>query len=118
MLFKAKKWALVVSLCALLFPLGAQGQEFRAFWADTFHAVLRNPSEVSQVVADARGGNYNAIIVEVRKRGSVYCRSAIEPTAADVQPGFDPLADLIAKAHNTANGPRIEVHAWIVTYPL
>ena len=116
--FKAKKWAIVVALCALLLPLAAQGQEFRAFWADTFHAVLRNPSEVSQVVADARAGNYNAIIVEVRKRGSVYCRSAIEPTASDVQAGFDPLADLIAKAHNTANGQRIEVHAWIVTYPL
>lgn len=105
-------------LCAFLLPVCGEAQEFRAFWADTFHAVMRNPAEVSQVVADARAGNYNAIIVEVRKRGNVYYRSTIEPTAADVQAGFDPLADLVAKAHNTNNGARIEVHAWIVTYPL
>ncbi len=86
-------------------------------WADTFHAGLRNSSEVSQMVADARAGNFNAVIVEVRKRGDAYYNSNFEPKATDVSPqSFDPLADLIAKAHNTNTGPRIEVHAWIVTY--
>src|SRR6185295_15739336 len=48
-----------------------------------------------------------------------YYNSNFEPKATDVSPqSFDPLADLVAKAHNTNAGPRIEVHAWIVTYPI
>jgi len=94
-----------------------QSQEFRALWADTFHPGLRTSAEVSQMVADARAGNFNALIVEVRKRGDAYYNSSFEPKASDVSPqSFDPLADLVAKAHNTNNGPRLEVHAWIVTF--
>jgi uncharacterized lipoprotein YddW (UPF0748 family) len=105
----------VLLLSAISLP--AQQPEFRAMWADTFHAALRNSSEVSQIVQDARAGNFNAIIVEVRKRGDAYYNSNFEPKASDVSPqSYDPLADLIAKARNTNNGPRIEVHAWIVTY--
>jgi uncharacterized lipoprotein YddW (UPF0748 family) len=78
---------------------------------------MRNSAEIRQLVADARAGNFNAVIVEVRKRGDAYYNSSFEPKAADVFPqAFDPLADLVAMAHNTSNGPRIEVHAWIVTY--
>jgi uncharacterized lipoprotein YddW (UPF0748 family) len=111
-----------VSTVLLLFifflsTASALSQEFRALWADTFHAGMRNSAEVSQMVADARAGNFNAVIVEVRKRGDAYYNSNFEPKATDVSPqSFDPLADLVAKAHNTSNGPRIEVHAWIVTY--
>jgi uncharacterized lipoprotein YddW (UPF0748 family) len=97
----------------------ARADEFRALWADAFHAGFRSSSEVSQLVADARAGHFNAVIVEVRKRGDAYYNSLFEPKATDVSPqSYDPLADLIAKAHNTDNGPRIEVHCWIVTYPI
>ncbi|HAV63242.1 MAG TPA: hypothetical protein DCY13_12865, partial [Verrucomicrobiales bacterium] len=83
------------------------------------HAALRNSSEVTQLVNDARAGKFNAIVVEVRKRGDAYYVSNFEPKATDVSPqSFDPLADLVAKAHDTANGQRIEVHAWIVSYPI
>lgn len=95
----------------------ARGQqpEFRALWADTFHAAMRNSNEVSALVNTARGSNFNAIIVEVRKRGDAYYNSTLEPKATDVTPsGFDPLADLIEKAHS--GGRRIEVHAWVTTY--
>jgi uncharacterized lipoprotein YddW (UPF0748 family) len=90
--------------------------ELRGWWADTFHAALRNPAEVERLVADARAGNFNAVFVEVRKRGDAYYDSRFEPQASDVQAGFDPLAYLIERAHNTNAGPRLEVHAWIVTY--
>jgi uncharacterized lipoprotein YddW (UPF0748 family) len=97
--------------------LCAQQPEFRAMWADTFHPALRNASDVSQIVRDARAGNFNAIIVEVRKRGDAYYNSNFEPKASDVSPqSYDPLADLILKARDTTQGPPIEVHAWIVTY--
>ena len=93
--------------------------EFRALWADTFHPAMRNASEVSQLVSEARAGNFNAVIVEIRKRGDAYYNSNYEPKATDISPStFDPLADLTAKAHDTTAGQRIEVHAWIVTYPI
>jgi uncharacterized lipoprotein YddW (UPF0748 family) len=92
-------------------------QEFRAMWADTFHAGLRNSSETSALIAAARAANCNAVVVEVRKRGDAYYRNGLEPVATDVAAGFDPLADLITKGHDTSGGgQRIEVHAWFVTY--
>ncbi|MDB6070881.1 MAG: hypothetical protein JWL81_2052, partial [Verrucomicrobiales bacterium] len=65
----------------------------------------------------ARTGNFNAIVAQVRKRGDAYYRNGLEPTASDVSAGFDPLADLLTKAHDTSGGKaRLEVHAWLVTY--
>ncbi|HEX2749699.1 MAG TPA: family 10 glycosylhydrolase [Verrucomicrobiales bacterium] len=92
-----------------------RGEEFRGLWVDAFHAGIKSSAEVTQLVADTRAANMNAVFVQVRKRGDAYYNSTLEPKATDVTPqAFDPLADLIAKAH--AGTPRIEVHAWIVTY--
>src|SRR4030095_11293990 len=92
-------------------------QEFRAMWADTFHAGMRNSGETTALIAAARAANCNAVVVEIRKRGDAYYRNGLEPVATDVAAGFDPLADLISKGHDTSGGnPRIEVHAWFVTY--
>lgn len=55
-------------------PQFGRADELRAFWVDTFHAAMRNTAEVSQLVSDARAGNFNAVIVEVRKRGAGYSR--------------------------------------------
>ncbi|NLH71879.1 MAG: family 10 glycosylhydrolase [Verrucomicrobia bacterium] len=108
-----------VSLAAWLsVALVAQAQtpELRGWWVDTWHAAMRNQSEVDALVDTARAANFNALFVEVRKRGDAYYVSRFEPKASDVQAGFDPLAYLIMRAHDTNAGPRIEVHAWIVTY--
>jgi uncharacterized lipoprotein YddW (UPF0748 family) len=77
---------------------------------------MRTAAEVTQLVAEARAANFNAVIVEVRKRGDAYYNSSFEPKAADVAADFDPLAELLRQAHSTSAGPRLEVHAWIVTY--
>jgi uncharacterized lipoprotein YddW (UPF0748 family) len=111
----------LVLLALWLLPagrLGAQTHELRGWWVDTFNAALRTPAEVAQLVANARTANFNALFVEVRKRGDAYYDSRFEPKAADVSPAtFDPLAELLRLAHDTSGGkPRIEVHAWIVTY--
>ena len=97
-------------------PHFGRAEELRAFWVDTFHAAMRNATEVTRIVSDARAGNFNALIVEVRKRGDAYYNSRFEPKASDVASGFDPLAELLLQAHNASAGPRLEVHAWIVTY--
>ncbi|MFN7141859.1 MAG: glycoside hydrolase family 10 protein, partial [Limisphaerales bacterium] len=91
-------------------------QEYRAFWVDAFNSVYRTPAEVSAIVNAARAANLNAIILQVRKRGDAFYNSNFEPKAAGVAADFDPLADMIAKAHDTNAGPRIEIHAWIVSY--
>jgi uncharacterized lipoprotein YddW (UPF0748 family) len=103
----------------LFLALASSGlaQEFRALWADTFHAGLRNSSETTALIAAARAANCNAVVIEIRKHGDAYYRNGLEPVATDVAAGFDPLADLITKGHDTSGGQqRIEVHAWFVTY--
>lgn len=99
-------------------PLFGADPELRGWWADTFHPALRTPAEVDALVAEARTARFNALFVEVRKRGDAYYASRYEPRASDVQSGFDPLAYLLVRAHDENAGPRLEVHAWIVTYPI
>lgn len=94
----------------------ATADEFRGLWVDAFHAGFRSSTEVRQLIADARAGHFNALVVEVRKRGDAYYQSRFEPEATDIAAGYDPLADLITQAHSGLLP--IEVHAWIVTYPI
>lgn len=107
-------------LCFALSNVCALGEtpEFRGLWVDAFHDGFKTPQQVNRLLRDVRSGNFNAIVVEIRRRGDVYYNSAMEPKAEEVDSGLDPLADLIAKAHDTTKGPRIEVHAWIVAYPV
>ncbi|MBL9139619.1 MAG: family 10 glycosylhydrolase [Verrucomicrobiales bacterium] len=94
------------------------GEELRGLWVDTFHPGFRNPSEVDTMVRLARTAGFNALFVEVRKRGDAYYTSRHEPRAVDLAPDFDPLDHLLRLAHDTQLGPRLEVHAWVVTYTI
>jgi uncharacterized lipoprotein YddW (UPF0748 family) len=90
--------------------------EFRGFWVDAYNPGLKTPQQISQLVADAKRANANAILAQVRRRGDAYYLSNIEPRTTDetLTPGFDPLQDLIDKAHAAG----IEVHAWLVALPV
>ncbi len=90
--------------------------ELRGLWVDGFHAGFRSASEVTQLVAHARTAGFNALFVEVRRRGDVFYTSSHEPRAAEVDPRVDPLRLLLDEAHSERAGPRIQVHAWIVAY--
>ena len=105
-------------LSQLLFLIPLPAQEFRALWVDAFNVGFKTPAEVTTLVNTARAGKFNAIIPQVRKRGDAYYRGGLEPLASDITSStFDPLADLVAKAHDTSGGgQRLEVHAWMVTY--
>ncbi len=96
----------------------ARGAEYRGWWVDAFRPGMKSASEVAQLVANARRANVNTLVVQVRRRGDAYYESALEPKATDVTPAtWDPLAELLRLAHDTTGGkPRLDVHAWIVTY--
>ncbi len=50
------------------------------------------------MVNAAKAANFNALIVQVRKRGDAYYNSKIVPRATDIAAGYDPLADVITQA--------------------
>jgi uncharacterized lipoprotein YddW (UPF0748 family) len=78
-------------------------------WVDAYHPGLKSPQQVDALVEAARAGNFNALVVQVRRRGDTYYPSAIDPWAADATPGWDALAYLLDRAHAAG----LEVHAWI-----
>ncbi len=112
--------AILSWLALVLWPVTPQAwcasEELRGWWVDAFHPGFKNPAEVRQLVADARRGHFNALFVQVRKRGDAYYHSTLEPAANDIAPGYDPLADLLLQAHS--GEPRLEIHAWVVVYPV
>lgn len=96
-------------------PLGPP--EYRALWVDAFHDGIKSPAQVAKLVADARRGNLNTLLIQVRKTGDAYFNRSDEPRAKDITApprNFDPLAYVIQLAH--ASVPRIEVHAWVNTF--
>ena len=99
---RALWWAIAFAMLPLA---DLRTQEFRALWVDAFGAGFRTSSEVSALINSARSANFNAVVVEIRKRGDAYYNGNFEPKATDVSPqSFDPLQDLIAKAHDTNAG--------------
>lgn len=88
-----------------------QGQ-FRAIWVDSWNAGMLTPEQTAGMIETAAASGCNALIVEVRKAADACYDSSFEPRAENLADGYDPLADIVEKAH--ARG--IEVHAWLVTY--
>jgi hypothetical protein len=89
--------------------------QLRALWVDAFGPGFKTPKEVDKLIADARALRLNALFVQVGRRMDCYCNLASVPRTADpkVTPGFDPLEDVIEKAHKFG----IQVHAWMITKP-
>jgi uncharacterized lipoprotein YddW (UPF0748 family) len=84
---------------------------------DAWSGDFASAAKCTQLISDARAGHFNALVVQVRRRGDAFYRSLLEPRNSGISASFDPLEDLISKAHDTSGGQaRIEIHAWIVTY--
>jgi len=124
-LHKSLLFIICLTMLMLMTPTCSAAPEFRAFWADTWHDGILSASQITDMVTIANTYNCNVIIPEVRKCGDAYYNSSPiycpvcnayhrEPRASNIlDPApFDPLADLITKAHAVG----IEVHPWIVTY--
>jgi len=86
--------------------------EVRGFWVDTFNTALNTHAQVMTVVDRAVAANANAVFAQVRRRGDSWYLNSLEPAAdrTPIEPGFDPLQDLIVEAH--ARG--LEVHAFVI----
>lgn len=108
--------AVAVVAAVSTLPLRAQDPEVRALWVDSFNPGLRSPAQVDALIARAKRGNLNTIIAQVRRNAqSLYERSTEGWIENYVPPaGFDPLQDLIDKAHVEG----IEVHAWVNIGPI
>ncbi|MCX8037457.1 MAG: family 10 glycosylhydrolase [Candidatus Sumerlaeia bacterium] len=96
----------------------AERPRYQAVWVDAFHDGFKSPEQTRRLIEWARRNYVNALFIEVRKTGDAYYPSKIEPVGSDISPaGYDPLADLIAQAHDTRGGKsRIEIHAWLIVY--
>ena len=104
-------------LCTLLvlcssISSGQVRSEYRAFWVDTFNTNLNNHTDVVTVVNNAKAAKANALFVQVRRRGDSWYLNSLEPLGdrTPIQPGFDPLQDII----NVAHAEGIEVHAFVI----
>lgn len=100
--------AIAASLILIISPVHAQ-DEVRALWVG--RTTLTSPSAIATMVAAAKSGGFNTLLVQVRGRGDAYYQQGIEPRPASIaaQLAFDPLATTIAKAHEAG----LQVHAWI-----
>ncbi|AYY11521.1 hypothetical protein EF847_01075 [Actinobacteria bacterium YIM 96077] len=86
-------------------------EEWRSYWVDAFNPGIYSPEEVDKLVDDALAINSNAIIVQTVRRYDCFCNDALYPrtdAAVDAEP-YDPLAEIIEKAHDAG----LEVHAWV-----
>ena len=110
---------LCAAVCALAVLAGSAASagaqtrsEVRGFWVDTFNTLLNNHADVAAVVDRAVAANANTIFAQVRRRGDSWYLNSLEPPAdrTPIQPGFDPLQDLIVEAH----GRGLEVHAYVI----
>ena len=90
--------------------------EFRGIWVDAWGTGFLTASQAQKLIADCRAYNFNAVFVQMRRRGDAfYIPQApnLEPRTTAISGGYDALATLIAAAHS--GSPRIEVHCWVTS---
>ncbi len=124
---KIAEWVRInILLITMLFfssALFAQNnnEEFRSTWVIDSHwltvgnTVAENQAQIREVLDNHKAANMTSVLLQVRRFGTVYYPSAIEPWGPLVDftdPGFDPLEYAVQEAH--ARG--LELHAWMNTF--
>ena len=124
---------LFVLIIQLAGAVEAPKKEIRGVWLTTVYGLdwPKRPAtneatrkaqqqELCDILDRLQDANFNTIFLQVRLRGDVIYRSAIEPASKTfsgkygVTPGYDPLAFAINECHKRG----MECHAWFVTFPL
>src|SRR5438552_149744 len=102
------KLLLVLALSSALQSLG---NEFRGVWVDAFGPGFFTTNEIRKLAADCRQYNFNAVLVEMRRRGDAFYFPKApnqEPRTTALTNNLDALAEIIKECHTGT--PRIEVH--------
>ncbi len=96
-----------------------ENAEFRGLWVTRWDwASGATPGKIDEIVNDAASGHFNVILFQVRGAADAYYPSNLEPWGRMLtgslggNPGWDPLAYMIQKAHERG----IQVHAYINVY--
>ncbi len=114
----AAKTTALLALATSLFlgsKMTASADEFRGLWVDAFGSGFLNSNEVANLVADCKNYNFNAVVVEMRRRGDAFYIPHApnqDPKTTAIAANFDSLGELIRQCHQS--NPRIEVHCWAV----
>jgi uncharacterized lipoprotein YddW (UPF0748 family) len=109
--------ALLLALVAtepLLPPSPASGSEFRGLWVDAFGPGFFDAEQARKLASDCRKYNFNAVIVQMRRRGDAFYNSNCDPRTTSISTNFDALAEIIKECHTGT--PRIGVHCWVVSH--
>ncbi len=107
--------------------------EIRAVWLTTIYGLdwphtpatteagrKAQQQELCTILDRLHDANFNTVFLQVRLRGDVIYRSAIEPASKTfsgrygTMPGYDPLAFAVEECHKRG----MECHAWFVTFPV
>jgi uncharacterized lipoprotein YddW (UPF0748 family) len=108
---------LVASIILVLARGTIAAEEFRGIWIDAWGAGFMNKEEVTHLVQHCRTYNFNAVIVQMRRRGDAYYMPQApngEPRSRGLKKDFDALQELLEQCH--AGEQRIEVHCWVPTH--
>jgi len=97
-------------------PVAPPLTEYRALWVDGFSPGLQTPEQITQLVRDCQSISCNVLVVQVRIYANALHAKSSEPRASNYPAGFDPLTDVISKAHSVS--PPIEVYAWMNAFPV
>lgn len=131
-----RKYCLLLMVFCLLRTVGAvesPKHEIRAVWLTTVYGLdwpkkpatteagrLAQQRDLCNILDRLADANFNTVFLQVRLRGDVIYRSAIEPASKTfsgkygTMPGYDPLAFAIEECHKRG----MECHAWFVTFPV
>ena len=111
----------LIMICWSMAIIAQPNTEFRATWVVDFNwlqpsnSAEENKALIRKVLDDHVQANMTSVLWQVRRYGSVYYPSAIEPWGSQVNfqdPGFDPLGYAVEQAHLRG----LELHAWFNTF--
>jgi len=129
---------LIILLFVSGFSFHAQAQnypksEVRAAWITTAYGLdwprarattadnrRKQQDELIDMLDKLKAANFNTVLFQVRTRGEVFYKSALEPMSSlltgrvNGDPGYDPLRFMVEECHKRG----MECHAWMVTIPL
>ena len=115
---KMRVAAAVLGTVVVMSGIGCVGpritQPMRAVWVTRFD--YKTESDVTKIVDDCADAGFNAILFQVRGNGTAFYDSNLEPWAVELggeDPGFDPLALAIERAHEQG----VELHAYVNVMP-